>query len=154
MDPEMLQGSVAHTLPDACSSCRDARMSRMWKCTADSWPLDRRRLGGIRITFDSICSLWHQPGSSGSTSESLQTCELLVRKAEPDVPLEEPRLGRSDLIFSFAAQTGPFAAWERFVMGIRKMTGTWQNVTRPSDCVRTSSWRFLSFLLISWFVSA
>lgn len=51
-------------------------------------------------------------------------------------------MGLSDLILSFAAQTGPPGAWERFVMGIWKMTGTWQNVTRPSDCVRTSSPRF------------
>lgn len=136
----------------------------MWKCTSDSWsfihtdvpagPLEgkasRRHPDQIRKT-DSICSLRHQPVRKRRLhfrfpAECLSSS---FKEAEPSLSLEEPHFGLSDLILSFTAQTGPLRAGEEVVMGIWHMTSTWQNVTRPSDCVLTSSRRFLSFLLIT-----
>lgn len=140
-------------------------MTRMHRCTGDSWsfiqmdvlsrPLEEVISQASRsdTQTNSMCSLRHQEAAAlpqipcGCLSSSF-------KRAEPNLFSEGPHSSLSDLILSFAAQTGLLRAWEKFFMVIWHMTSTWQNLTHPPECVPTSTQPFLSFLLISCFVSA
>lgn len=144
--------------------CRDSKVARKHQCTNDSWsfiqmdvpsrPVEEgvSQASGSDTQTNSICPLRHQEAAAllqvpcGCLSSSLQ-------RAEPNLSSERPHSGLSDLILSFTAQTGQIRAWAKFIMGIWHMTSTWQNLTHPPECVPTSTQQFLSFLLISCFVS-
>lgn len=70
----MLSGLVVldtfQCFPDTCSSFRDSRKARIWKCTSDSWsfihmdvptgPPEEKRLGGIQIRYANRLNLLTQ----------------------------------------------------------------------------------------------